>query len=404
MIALKDIAYGWKIGIAAVLTGATIYTAGNVRIYLYQRDAVQIIMGTVERAMATQTGTNSDGSAIYAVSPPTLVRNWVTTNGLTGTNFAWITNSLTNTISFYTDHSFMVSLDSTIKALVPYYCDTSSIYDGTTNISMLTVTGLFSSLQIGDHTNQFTAIPCWTNNVGQTNCTTNAATFGPWAWRNYVVAWQERYKVLNALKMTKQHQMAIWKSKGNATWNYYYPGSFGLPQLKAQMESYYTNNAYTPTGTNYSYLGGSFYIFTLLSHYSGPQQANTFGAAMYGAEMVGFVPACTSTQLTCLVQVMYKCETNKYVFFNMPPDVNFSTTNETFSFGGYGLNSDGNYHLIAGTNFGLAIGTFPDWCADVVLTSNSVQDSNSTGKGVGINDDLTIQDWQFNYCTNSGAF
>ena len=96
----------------------------------------------------------------------------------------------------------MVSLDSTIKALVPYYCDTSSIYDGTTNISMLTVTGLFSSLQIGDHTNQFTAIPCWTNNPGTTNCTTNAATFGPWAWYNYVVAWQERYKVLNALKMT----------------------------------------------------------------------------------------------------------------------------------------------------------------------------------------------------------
>jgi len=67
------------------------------------------------------------------------------------------------------------------------------VYDGTTNIVMHTFTGLLTSLDLGDHTN-FTAIPA----IG-----TNAATFGPWAWRNYITAWQERYKVLNALKVVR---------------------------------------------------------------------------------------------------------------------------------------------------------------------------------------------------------
>lgn len=191
--------YGWYIVFGAVLTGAGIFTSDYAGKYIFQRDAMQVILGTVERCYATQITTNPT----YSVSPPSFVRSWVSTNDLTGTNFAWVTKQVTNTISGYTDRSMMVDLDAKIFALIPYYVDTNTVFSGTTNIYMLTVTGLFASLQIGDHTNQFTATPCWTNNAGTTNATTNAATFGPWAWRNYVVAWQERYKVLNALKMTK---------------------------------------------------------------------------------------------------------------------------------------------------------------------------------------------------------
>ena len=176
--------YGWYIVAGAVLTGATIFVTDSTQKRITQRDAIQVILGTVERCYATQTATNPT----YSVSPPSFVRSWVSTNGAGG----WETNQVTNSISWYTDRAMMVSLDATIKALCPYYVDTNSVYDGTTNIIMHTFTGLLTSLDLGDHTN-FTAIPA----IG-----TNIATYGPWAWRNYVVAWQERYKVLEAMKAT----------------------------------------------------------------------------------------------------------------------------------------------------------------------------------------------------------
>jgi len=186
-IATISLKYGWWIVAGAVLTGATIYVASNAPTYLYQRDVVEIVLGVTERCLATQITTNPT----YSVTPPSFVRTWTTTNGLTGTNFAWVTQTVTNTLSWYSDRSMMVDLDAKIKTLCPYYVDTNSVYDGTTNIVMCTFTGLLTSLDLGDHTN-FTSTPA----IG-----TNAATFGPWAWRNYIVAWQERYKVLNALKM-----------------------------------------------------------------------------------------------------------------------------------------------------------------------------------------------------------
>ena len=197
--------YGWYIVAGAVLTGATIFVTDSTQKRITQRDAIQVILGTVERCYATQTATNPT----YSVSPPSFVRSWVSTNGAGG----WETNQVTNSISWYTDRAMMVSLDATIKALCPYYVDTNSVYDGTTNIVMLTVTGLWASLNIGDGTNKFTAIPGWTNaattNYSGTNAistnaaTTNIVSYGPWAWRNYVVAWQERYKVLEALKVVR---------------------------------------------------------------------------------------------------------------------------------------------------------------------------------------------------------
>ncbi len=223
--------YGWKIAAGITLAGATIYVASNTRHRVNQVDVIELALGVTERCLATLYATNP---VTYYVAPPSFVRSWYsnsyeTTNvpGDTVTNWTAVlhTNVFTNAIGWRTDRAMMVELDAKIKELVPYYVDINTVYDGTTNIAMLTVTGLFATLQIGDHTNQFTQIPCWTNNAGQTNCTTNAATFGPWAWRNYVVAWQERYKVLNALKKVKLPPTIVGQKKivggswyGYGTW------------------------------------------------------------------------------------------------------------------------------------------------------------------------------------------
>ncbi|MFA5423478.1 MAG: hypothetical protein WC374_06425 [Phycisphaerae bacterium] len=185
-IATHAIKYGWVYLASLTLGTGTIFMVNPVLNRITLHDRIEVIMGTVERCYATQTGTNADGTPIYAVAPPVEVRTWTDTNGVSVT--------VTNAIEWRDDLSMKVSIDAKIFALIPCYVDPDTVYDGTTNITMLTVTGLFASLQIGDHTNQFTAIPA----IG-----TNAVTFGPWAWRNYRVAWQERYKMLNALKMTK---------------------------------------------------------------------------------------------------------------------------------------------------------------------------------------------------------
>ena len=171
----------------ALLTIGTgsIFVADNVLNRITTKDRIEVTLAVVERCLATQTGTNGAGEPVYAVDPPSIVRTWTDTNGASVI--------MTNAIAWRDDLSMKVELDAKIKALVPYYVDTNSVYDGTTNIIMHTFTGLLTSLDLGDHTN-FTAIPA----IG-----TNIATYGPWAWRNYVVAWQERYKVLEALKYCK---------------------------------------------------------------------------------------------------------------------------------------------------------------------------------------------------------
>jgi hypothetical protein len=251
--ATTAIRYGWvALTSLGVLTGVTIYVVNNTRQQVKPEDIIEIALGTYERCLATQTATNPT----YSVTPPSFVRTWTsnvyTTNGVTV-----YTSIVTNTIGWHVDRDMMVSLDTTIKALVPYYVDTNTVYDGTTNIVMLTVTGLWASLGIGDKTNQFTRTPCWTNPIStnwvidytsywpSTNGTvtnisytsdyrqvvnyaqswtatgghvwvtssnwdssvvavTNAATYGDYPWQIYVEDLQERYKVLNAMKVTKR--------------------------------------------------------------------------------------------------------------------------------------------------------------------------------------------------------
>lgn len=128
------------------------------------------VLGVNERCQATQYATNP---VSYQVSPPFVK---------------------TNDAGWYLDQNAMGAMASTIRALVPHYVDVNTVYDGTTNIAMLTVGGVWAELEIGDHINQFTCTP----EVG-----TNAATYGDAPWRIYGANVEERYKVLEALGTTK---------------------------------------------------------------------------------------------------------------------------------------------------------------------------------------------------------
>lgn len=195
-----DLKYGWKIAAGITLAATTIYVASNTRERVNQADIIELALGTYERCLATQYSTNP---VSYYVAPPSFVRSWYsnsyeTTNvpGDLVTNWYAVlhTNAFTNVIGWRTDRAMMVELDAKIKALVPYYCNTDTVYDGSTNIVMLTVTGLWASLGIGDGTNQFTSVPA---------SGTNAATYGAYPWRIYKTDLEERYKVLNALDCVK---------------------------------------------------------------------------------------------------------------------------------------------------------------------------------------------------------
>lgn len=175
----SDLHYGWKIAAGVTLAAATIYVADNSRRRVNQVDVIELALAVHERCLATQNSTNPT----YSVDPPSIVRDWVTNNGIL---------RVTNTIGFRSDWAMLTNLDAKIKALVPCYVDSSSITYGATNISMLTVTGLWAELGIGDGINKFTATPA----IG-----TNPATFGAWSRRAYIEALEERYKVLWALQI-----------------------------------------------------------------------------------------------------------------------------------------------------------------------------------------------------------
>ena len=174
-IATTSLKYGWKVLAILTIGTGSIFVADNVLNRITTKDRIEVTLAIVERCLATQTGTNAAGEPVYAVDPPTFVRTWTDTNGASVI--------MTNAIAWRDDLSMKVELDAKIKALVPCYVDPATL-------QTLTVTGLWASLDIGDGTNQFTQTPA----IG-----TNAATYGPWAWRNYVVAWGERYKVLYSL-------------------------------------------------------------------------------------------------------------------------------------------------------------------------------------------------------------
>jgi hypothetical protein len=309
------------------------------------------------------------------------------TNGATNWTAVLYTNVFTNVISDRIDHAMMVDLDAKIIALCPYFANTNTVYDGTTNIVMHTFTGLLTSLNLGDHTN-FTSIPCWTNNAGTTNATTNAATFGPWAWRNYVVAWQERYKVLNALKWTAPSGTGISTGWHDVPDTFSY-GSWNDAQ--DHSEAYFTNDT--------SYSATEFQCFTAGFLYT--------NNATYMSWIRTFRMSAPTLSATLNTDISHS------IYFYLKPTLSempgtlTKTNGAVFDDNGLGLTLD-TWGLITNYPFGLSEGTAPTWCAEPTTASvpgwhfepQYTGFQESRGFVIKAANQKHLVDWQFTYATN----
>lgn len=245
--------YGWvALASLGVLTGVTIFVANNMRKTVRAEDVIEIVLGTHERCLATQYQTNP---VAYRVAPLDVVRTWYS-NVYDSNGVSVYTNIVTNTIGWGIDRQMLIDVDAKIADLVPYFYDTNNVFDLSSNTLPLTVTGLWASLGIGDGTNQFTRRPGWTNGIAtnwiinytnywpstngtatninytshyqqvvnyaqswsatgghvwvnysnwptEVTQTTNAPIYGSYPWQIYAEDLVERYKVLNALKMSR---------------------------------------------------------------------------------------------------------------------------------------------------------------------------------------------------------
>ncbi len=271
----QQIKYGWVALTSIALTGTTIYIASNIRRHIQQIDIIEFALGTTERCLATQHATNP----LYRVNPPSFVRSWKNTNG--------VDENVTNAIGYYIDKSMIVSLDTTIKQLVPYYGMSNSPGEN------WTVTGLWAHLGIGDKTSEFTSVPCWTNFQDGVAVSTNIATYGNYSQHIYVEALQERYKVLNALEYFidenktiisngVSHRVAFW----NAVYQDFYSnkttgvivsgyrpavarGSFDALQIQnvLGLDFYYYDTNYYMMGPESFYQDAAYYDGDLMKEY-----------------------------------------------------------------------------------------------------------------------------------------
>jgi hypothetical protein len=475
----QQLKYGWYALAGVAVTGATIFVALNTRQQIEQVDIIELVLGLQERCLATQYATNplyyvspltyvatyKDTNYTYpgkAVATPqwisvgicyttywpdavarvvsytnyyfdmerptiTWAESWTATGG-----YVWVTNStwrvipsfeawenrqnVTNLIGYHIDRNLLIEIDTKIKALVTNYVDTNTLYNGTTNIAMLTVTGLWASLGIGDKTNKFTRTPAWTNPIStnwivnytsywpSTNGTptnviytseyqqvvnyaeswtatgghvwvtasnwasevvtiTNNATYGDYPWQIYVEDVQERYKVLNALKVSIAHGTSYyrlaWGSASRTNWE--------LAKASAET-SYATNITYEKIGMPYSYS-------ISVQSYGEWDGWNNYAAALYSYSMrTAPTPYCTNFN---------------YISLRSFARAGGYNPQKVYNDNGVGISS--SIWTEISFPFGIPDGQVPIWLDDPT--------GYETYKGFNyfIN---PYAEWQFNYATN----
>jgi hypothetical protein len=354
-----------------VITGTTIYVVDNQRRHIKPEDIIQLPLAIAERCLATQTGTNSQGQPVYAVNPPSFVRTWKDTNG--------VNIVVTNTIGWHTDRAMMVSLDTTIQQLCPYYVDTNSVYDGTTNIVMNTFTGLLVKLGIGNGTN-FTRTPAaYTPN--------NVATYGDYPWQIYVEDLQERYKVLNAMKMSRESTTCSRSGRGAS----YFMGT-NLPHTwtgaKDDCENRPPDGGYN-TQTNNPFPYHYFEAYTAGIMDDMTYATNYYATMVRRAGRVGrhFNP----TNLTYTANLYLQAT-------NGPFEWGSGSGTEVHTFDDFGdgvseiyelqqTRSDGLWFNIGNTNYPAV-----PWCNEPTRVLGQT-------RGYSIHRWDVFYNWQFNYCT-----
>lgn len=186
--------YGWRIAAGITLAAATIYVANNTRQRVNQADVVELALGVTERYMAV------------GVAFPSVNTTWTSNYYYQDVWFGetqWLaevaTENMTNVIGWRVDRAMLGQLDSLLTNIISHYVDPNTISGNPTGMAMLTVTGLWASLGIGDGTNQFTSVP---------SNGTDVATYGPLPTRIMTTHLIERYKVINALSVASG--MVAW--------------------------------------------------------------------------------------------------------------------------------------------------------------------------------------------------
>ena len=453
--ATTAIRYGWVALVSlGVITGTTIYVLDNTRKQVKPEDIIELALGVHERCLATQYQTNP---VAYWVTPPSFVRTWYsnvyTTNGVT-----IYTNIVTNTIGWHIDRDMMVSLDTTISNLIPYYVDTNTVYSGSTNIVLLTVTGLWAALQIGDKTNKFTSTPCWINQV-QTNyliCytsywptngatfpttnnytstvngvinygtnwdgtnvgwgvisnwpsevvqTTNAATYGDYPWQIYTEDLEERYKVLNALRITeptspdKTHVLANGDT-GYGDMHTNYPALYDMTISQFTTNQYSTTNNITfdefdDISLVYEAQWSSFYMEG--GNYEGWRRGAIASVS------VQITDSSITTQIESSVCAYGKATTCEgifhYVFYvqtNRFNDNSYSISTNIYTL----MTTISNEFFLFDPHTKIPTeGTVPDVPSATEFTPDLLEQWEVI-TGFMVKDIHYLRNWQFNYCTN----
>lgn len=176
--------YSWIALSSLTTTGETWYASPPPRWQIHTVDEMEILLGTAERCIATQTGITN-----YAV--PQLVYEYEIRN--TNGNMITVTNALT----WQLDSGMLVSNDVTLKSVVPYYVRTNTVYDESPDVTMWDFDSLTNSLGIAF--DDFGYIIAYTN-------------------------YEDRYKALQTMSATWRVPTnvygEVWKGMGvGATWN-----------------------------------------------------------------------------------------------------------------------------------------------------------------------------------------
>jgi hypothetical protein len=199
-----NLLYGWLVMTNLVTTGQVWYASPSAHGDLRAVDEIEILLGSAERCIATET--NATG---YQATPLTYVESIRGTNGM-----ITVTNALTWQLAGKT---MLTSNDASFKLAIPYYVQTNTVTNYTTNMLMHTFTGMVDSLGIG---------------------------FSNWPYQVEYTNYEDRYKVLNFMEWTKREAVST-----NMDWWY---GTAQYETTNTTLNPSTWTEVYNAAAANYS--------------------------------------------------------------------------------------------------------------------------------------------------------
>jgi hypothetical protein len=255
---------------------------------------------------------------------------------------------------------------------------------------MLTVTGLWASLQIGDKTNLFTRVPEW---VG-TNGVTNAATYGDYPWQIYAEDLQERYKVLNALRYTS----AAVSTKGRTRTGVATPTANDWAVVKMSAEEDFLSHK--------SYDIDNYFMFLTFAYYDTNSLQRSAGIYSCSITNMSLTSISLSTSVNHRISFFAELADYRNEFIDFNGLIDLDATTNYFQI----IAEQGSFNNESSAEIDDVItpteDQIPNWCSDPALSSVMVGTERYSERGfwfVAVPYYKKIRgvvDWQFNYCTN----